>query len=205
MLPPCVCANIVNNYFRISPFNILYFGNVTESNRIVDVLLPSVHRYLANRAVLHVSAILPLYVLNLWPVLLRLLNRCEDATVLFDALSVGQARTDPNYQAFIAGSGTMLSPRGAPPLCGKGFYSPVSLGDHVAACCIMVSDVLDTDGRVTLDELASVGGREWALASRVHEAQSQSIVGGTITVMSAAWAFEKHGMLDSALDFARQV
>jgi hypothetical protein len=139
----------------------MYFGDVAETNRLVDILLPSFLRYAHNPACVASGggSTLICASLTIWPMFLRLLGRTDDATAIFNEMTVGQACVDLNYQAFVKPLGSHLSPLGAPPLCGKGIVSREGLSETVAACRIMLSDELDSDGQETLTMLAALGGR----------------------------------------------
>ena len=63
---------------------------------------------------------------------------------------------------------------------------------------------MDPGGEAFLKELAARGGRGWALSSMCYESQSFGINCGYLSANSMAWAFEKHGMLDAALSYAKQ-
>ena len=50
----------------------------------------------------------------------------------------------------------------------------------------------------------TMGGPAWARSTMCFAAQSLGILGGWVSCLSVATAFEKHGMLEAALSFARQ-
>ena len=101
----------------------------------------------------------------------------------------------------LVGVGPLFAPWGAPPLSGKGVWVPESIADDFAASVIYSTDELTADGRVTLDELAELGGAGWALRARGFPNQAISIGQGYCSALSSAFAFEKYGMYEAALGY----